>query len=220
MSAKNFEWVYRPLSPEVQARLEAERKERVEHEEWQKERRIADVMRAWGIPRRVLSTLGHSSPWKPLQRTQAWVARDPASWCLVLSADKGAGKSTAAGWWLWSAAQRDVVSTYPHWPRQCWWDSGALVEIKNWDERLGQICFEPRLVIDDLGVEDADPRGTFQAKLERIVDSRYREYLPTIITTNLVSAAFAERYGERIMRRLREGGVWESIAGSRCRETE
>lgn len=64
------------------------------------------------------------------------------------------------------------------------------------------------LIIDDLGSENTTEsrREIFQS----IIDHRYSNYLPFIITTNLNSDKLKERYDERTLDRLRE--VCEFIA--------
>lgn len=63
----------------------------------------------------------------------------------------------------------------------------------------------PVLVLDDLGTEKASEWTNEQ--LYAIVNSRYKNLLPTIVTTNLSGAEFMERYGPRITRRLMNDAV-------------
>ena len=73
-------------------------------------------------------------------------------------------------------------------------------------EVLESIMKAPLLVLDDVGAE----RGTEWAKdrLATIVNYRYMNNLPTVVTTNLrfdtnTAESFASRFGERIEWRLR-----------------
>lgn len=58
------------------------------------------------------------------------------------------------------------------------------------------------LIIDDLGAEKASDWVT--ETLHKIVDKRYREVLPTIITSNFDLGELAGRVGDRIPSRLAE----------------
>lgn len=63
------------------------------------------------------------------------------------------------------------------------------------------------LVIDDLGAELS--HDGFRPMLDELIDIRYGERTKTIITTNLDSATFKSRYGERISDRIRHDGLVE-----------
>ena len=58
------------------------------------------------------------------------------------------------------------------------------------------------LVIDDLGTEQNTEWSI--SKIYTIIDSRYRNKLPTIVTTNYSIEILRERYGERTVDRLLE----------------
>lgn len=58
------------------------------------------------------------------------------------------------------------------------------------------------LVIDDLGAEKASE--WVAETLFKIVDKRYREVLPTVITSNLSLGELADRLGDRIPSRIAE----------------
>jgi DNA replication protein DnaC len=62
------------------------------------------------------------------------------------------------------------------------------------------------LVIDDLGAEYSDSKGFFASLFDEVVNARYENMRPTILTTNLDVEGFAARYGERIVDRIREAG--------------
>ncbi len=63
----------------------------------------------------------------------------------------------------------------------------------------------PVLALDDLAVEFLDDKGMFEFVLDALLDARWSAELPTVITTNLNLAEFSERFGERIVSRLRDG---------------
>lgn len=58
------------------------------------------------------------------------------------------------------------------------------------------------LIIDDLGAEKASE--WVSETMFKIVDKRYREVLPTIITSNLDLGELSERLGDRISSRIAE----------------
>ena len=60
----------------------------------------------------------------------------------------------------------------------------------------------PLLVLDDLGAESSKDWGMGQ--IFEIIDRRYNECLPTLITTNLLPKEIGNRMGERTADRLRE----------------
>lgn len=63
----------------------------------------------------------------------------------------------------------------------------------------------PVLVLDDLGAEKSSEWTAQQ--LYAIVNSRYKNLLPTVVTTNLGGAEFVERYDSRLTRRLTEDAI-------------
>lgn len=80
-------------------------------------------------------------------------------------------------------------------------------------------CCDARvLVLDDLGAELL--HDGWRPALDELVDVRYGERLPTLLTTNLDAASFKARYGERIADRIRHDGFVETCGDkSRRRPT-
>lgn len=60
----------------------------------------------------------------------------------------------------------------------------------------------PFLILDDLGTERDTPYAAEQVHL--IIDSRYAEMKPTVLTTNVPGRKFSEHFGERLSSRLHE----------------
>jgi hypothetical protein len=176
--------------------------------------RIADVLDGWGVPKRIRLTLAQPQTTKAIETVADWIAAGERAWCLILSADKGLGKSTAAGWWLAQVAKAAEVAPSPF---RRWWPAAEIAALDFYGEDYKRLCECASLVIDDLGVEYSDQKGAFQAKLDRLLDARYREFRRTLITTNLAGKDFAERYGGRILDRMREGAVWAGIKGQSMR---
>ncbi len=73
------------------------------------------------------------------------------------------------------------------------------------------------LVLDDLGAEYLDAKGSFLVDLEALVDEYYGSQRPLVITTNLTAAGFKARYGARVVDRFREVGTWFSMDGASLR---
>ena len=173
-------------------------------------RELADAKRA------LIAKLGlpaHSLSCKDYERTPAIeVVKDPIG-LLVLSGKPGAGKTVAATRWILEHVEADENWTGPG-------TAVALrgrppifvtaVRLARWDryeqEQMAKLLLAPRLVIDDLGVEYMDKNGFYASLLDEVVNERYAGSRPTVMTTNLDAAAFATRYDERIMGRIRETG--------------
>ena len=81
-------------------------------------------------------------------------------------------------------------------------DAGSRIE------RAGRA---PILVLDDLGkVHPGKDVSWVEETFYAIIDARYRNELPTVVTTEWKSAALAERVGESVVSRLQDG-AW--VAG-------
>ena len=73
-------------------------------------------------------------------------------------------------------------------------------------EILRMLCRVDLLVIDEVGVQFGSDAERNQ--LYAVIDGRYREQLPMILTTNLTPAKLFDVLGQRIFSRLREDGKW------------
>lgn len=64
----------------------------------------------------------------------------------------------------------------------------------------------PLLIIDDLGAEKEDSKegSWYKEKMYAVLDYRYREMLPTIITTNLNTGKLKGQVSERVVERMIE----------------
>lgn len=191
-------------------------------------RDVSAAMRNWGVPSRVEVSL------RELQRTPAveWVL---ARWAPVATAvapttmgllgTVGTGKTTAAcapllGHWRvvhpWFRVPGDMPAQSR--PRAALFVSMATVAaLSLWDDedqRLRQRALETELLIlDDLGGE----RGDSASVLERILGTRDAEHRRTILTTNLDARAFANRYGLRVLDRMRADDAVFNALGSSLR---
>lgn len=153
-----------------------------------------------GWPRRALESAGSADITKPaVARIASWdIARECV---LVLSGPPGCGKTTAAAHWALKhsrypqflrATTFAASSRYDHEQRSVWLKASALV-------------------LDDLGAEYADTKGNFLVDLDELVDTFYGDKRPLLITTNCTNADFKNRYGNRVVDRIRECGSWFSV---------
>ncbi len=122
---------------------------------------------------------------------------------VVLSGPVGVGKTVAA---CWLALQREGLAAFV--------PVAELASTSRYDE---EACARWRtghaLIIDDLGAEYLDAKGSLVADIDAIVDRFYSSCGWLCITTNLTPADFHLRYGARLVDRIREAGHWISIAG-------
>lgn len=125
---------------------------------------------------------------------------------LVLSGGTGAGKTTAAAWIAMQLSRSATFVRAAKLEALGRWDADQRVRIEN-----AQL-----LVLDDLGAEHIDAKSAFRSMLDEIVDTYYSDRRRRmVITTNLRArresprdpAGLAERYGERMLSRLREHGM-------------
>jgi hypothetical protein len=90
------------------------------------------------------------------------------------------------------------------WPDEVQWLRGHAID-GSIPDRLDALASVPLLVLDDLGRERI--KGSYSddwaaSQLDFVVNSRYREELITIWTTNVREADLALLYGGALMRRL------------------
>jgi hypothetical protein len=123
---------------------------------------------------------------------------------LVVSSGVGSGKTTAACWW---ALRREDS-------RPVFLRAAAIAACSRYDKDFRRSWEEASsLVVDDLGREFADGKGSLLTDLEEIVDHCDSNAIPLVMTTNTKPDAFWERYGGKdgpIASRLRGAGAWFS----------
>ena len=145
------------------------------------------------------------------------IADLPPTGISGLAANVGAGKTYAAHCWLLRTWQDDPADWSAHGLRMV--TASEFARRSRYKDKFSPLVAAKRLVIDDLGVEFADPKGSFLVDLDELVDLRWRAKLPVLITTNLIASDFKARYGERIADRIRSEGRWiscrrESLRGA------
>lgn len=205
-------------SPEGKAEFEEDARRTEEKEAKERERYEFDLSKeqialgnGLGIPTRALAAASGA-----LDSTEAMSVVDGATDFLVLSGGPGCGKTVAAAAWIlsyvldrknWKQTQYDSSPARILGLAPIWVTAAKLARWERYDEdQMQKLLRTPRLVIDDLGGEYLDKGGFYASLLDEIVNERQAETKPTIMTTNLNAEAFKERYGERIIDRIREGG--------------
>ena len=151
---------------------------------------------------------------KALELATGWVEAEQRPNLLIVG-PIGCGKSYLAAcvhnalharcvvaWWLNAGSlmaliRRGFVS------REAADDAGSRIE------RAG---LAPILVLDDLGkVHPGKDVSWVEETFYAIIDARYRNELPTVVTTEWKSAALAERVGESVVSRLQDGACVAGI---------
>ena len=116
--------------------------------------------------------------------------------CLVISGGAGCGKTSGVCAYLIEQHRGMFVDVSEIKTAVFSYDFDFLDDIKKCDI----------LVIDDLGLEHKDESGFFASIVDEIFNTRYSQDKITLITTNLNIDGFRERYGERVIDRIREWG--------------
>jgi DNA replication protein DnaC len=124
------------------------------------------------------------------------------------------GKTFAADWFLIACAQAGQTAldgatkvVTPLLLRDAAYDADERRRL----QRVGV------MVLDDLGCEGADPKGTILWCLTELLDWRWRNLKKTLITSNLTAARFAAKYGARIVDRLMHDGTCTGVEGPNLR---
>jgi DNA replication protein DnaC len=133
---------------------------------------------------------------------------------LILSGPAGCGKTTAAANWLVRPAGKLTAAKFGLKLRKPTFVTAArLFRTSRYDtDAMAILEKASKLVIDDIGTEYSDQKGFVTSFVDGLINERYANLLPTVITTNLRVETFTERYGERVARRVRTVGTFVSIA--------
>lgn len=176
-----------------------------------------DRLRAAGAPPRAVEA------WEAgLTRTKAAEAvekamNDGKTFCL-LKGGTGVGKTVAAVAAMAALLLLDERDELP-----CLFVravEGARLGLYDGGDKalVAQMLKATVLVVDDLGAEFMSEGSIWRTILDEVVDTRYGDRSTTILTTNLDSAAFKARYGERIADRIRHAGIVEECGTGSLRE--
>lgn len=127
-------------------------------------------------------------------------AGDPTHRWLVLSGPVGVGKTHLAVAIAQYAIEQNSMAAYfaavPDLMDHLR-SSFAPSSAEGYDERFDEIRTAQLLVLDDLGTENATPWA--QEKLYQIINHRYVERLPTVITTNADIRSIDDRIASRML---------------------
>jgi DNA replication protein DnaC len=175
------------------------------------ERRAGDLTKPYGAgglgwPDLAVSEAQRADFGPFILRVQAW----SRTGILVLAGPKGCGKTVAAA--RWALAQ--PIGKFPLFVR-----AATFATSSRYGEEHRRFVDSPDLVLDDLGAEYVDAKGSFLTDLDELVDTFYgAKRRRLLITTNIRVDDFARRYGERITDRLRERGQWFESGGESLRK--
>ncbi len=165
--------------------------------------KIQDALEVLGWPRRALR-YAIANPESALAK----LSGDPRNGVHVLAGPTGVGKTVATAAWAMKSKIR---------PRFLRASSFAAIGRYNADQR-SEIYSAQALVLDDLGAEFTDVKGSFLVDLDELVDTFYGEERTLLITTNLNRETFRARYSERIADRFRECAKWIAVTGDSMRK--
>jgi len=161
-----------------------------------------------GYPLRALIAARSPNPSYALDRVDAWAKSNKT--VIVLSGQPGCGKTVAAV--TWALSQR---------PRPLFLRAATFATASRYDSaKRDEWIKAGSLILDDLGAEFQDAKGSFSVDLDELIDTYYGNMKRLVITTNSGPAEFKQRYGERVADRIREAGEFvvtrgESLRGQR-----
>jgi hypothetical protein len=164
-----------------------------------------------------------------------WVSRflrgGKAGWTfLFLAGPPGVGKTAEACWFLDAPIVRTEPVAWGEDAREVTRESaGQFVTAAELSKASSfasdyweAISDTPRLVVDDLGVEQLDGKGYALSNLAHVLYHRHARALRTVVTLNIARGAFLERYathdGGRLRDRLTESAWFVDLAGSSLRK--
>lgn len=130
---------------------------------------------------------------------------------LVLSGGRGTRKTGSAAWALGQLMGGRFLAS-----------SRILATVIDDRDYWSECLRAPLLVLDDLGVEVRDSRGTFLTHFHALIENAYSACRRLIVTTNLSFSQFRAEpdqggYGVRVYDRIVECGTWSTVAGESVR---
>jgi DNA replication protein DnaC len=157
-----------------------------------------------GWPKRALNEAERANPDRESIRALDHHGDHPG--IIVLSGERGSGKTVAAAWWALRRTRGTAFVRAAEFARTSRYDDAR----KRWTDHHA-------LVLDDLGAEYADAKESFVSDLDELIDIFYSDLRRLIVTTNMDGASFGARYGERIIDRLAECGRWFQLGDTSMR---
>lgn len=187
------------FAAELPAEWEREQRYRREAEE----QRLREFMQA--MPKRAAEfALATNTDDLLIKRASDWLGAHRSDGIVVFSGPAGVGKTVAACWIANRFSSVPLFMRASEFATTSRYDQDAR---ENWQGRRA-------MILDDLGAEYLDPKGSFLVDLDELVDHYYASKRYLIITTNCDKATFKNRYGERIVDRLAEAGTWIAVPGT------
>lgn len=190
-----------------------------ERAEAERQRRAGDArarregLELGGFPLRAIEAVRDLAETPAVVRAKRFLENDRSAGkgLLVLSGGVGAGKSVAATWLARETSFKPVFMR-----------AATFAASGRYDRETRERWQDARmLVLDDLGAEYADAKGSFLVDLDELLDLFYAERRLLVITTNLDAKGFKTRYGGdegRIVSRIREAGVFADCGGHDLRK--
>lgn len=160
-----------------------------------------------GFPRRAIEQAAIADASKSaIARVSGWLHAPEG--VLVISGGNGCGKTVAAAWWAMRLAG---VATFAR--------AATFAASSRYDrDDRGALLTASALVLDDLGAEYLDEKGSFLVDLDELIDVFHGDRKPVLITTNNTRDDFKKRYGARIADRIRESGAFFGITDGSLRD--
>lgn len=192
-------------SPEGQEAGRREEEAASASERLQQEQALLDNQ----VPKKFVDLIFHAPTDRPWRQTPALAAAGVSRESIVvLVGGPGTGKTAAAAWWL--LGLEDGAGLFVRASKLARWERYSM-------EQMDLLLAPQRLVIDDLGNEFMDAKGSYLSTLEEVVIDRYENGRRTLITTNVVKADFLKRYEGRIADRMNESGVFFGVGAESMR---
>lgn len=120
----------------------------------------------------------------------------------IINGPTGTGKTVAACRWAWACRARPAFVL-----------AADLATLSRYADERDEFYEAHALLIDDLGAEYADAKGSFAADFDELINKFYSSKRQLVITTNLPREKFIERYGKRVADRMNECGTWIAMSG-------
>lgn len=168
-----------------------------------------------GIGRNHISYLNGLQPM--LQTTALKVVQEFVvqldKWCLVLSGQRGVGKTLASEWLIADYLNRKLQRPI----KRHIFTTMHIMRARQNENMLQHMRIVEPLIFDDLGVEVPARASLFLWCLFDILDYRWKHNKKTVITTNISPEKMQSRYGNRVTDRLQHSGKRIVVKGDSLR---